>query len=817
MKGLRLVISLAWIMSLVFPQMSRADEDEKKEVIKLDQMITRPIKKFVTATLIFLILIFIILIFLILIFLILILGFSVSAAQVLESPGTKDGTLMKGSSTQDAAEEEQKNTGKIIKIGDIVVTATKYEKSAFDTHLPVTVIDREEIERMSPANIGDLLKTVAGVEIHHDGTPGITKARIRGLSANRVLVLLDGKRWNSHVSSLTGGVYLNEVDVNQIERIEVLHGPGTVLYGSGAMGGVINIITKKSQKGKDDYFDTNLSTKYAGVNDLRSGRIEFKFGTKRFNSLAGVTVKEAGDVKTPEGMLDHSSYKDTSLDLHSRYIINDQQSIAFSVNSFKGEMETPLTVMKDVEEEMFGMTLVTDVDCIFDIPRADRDTFALNYEFRDLFPWLDSLDFSAHVQNERMEYINTTTIFPHLMPGNINVVLHGKLETDTYSAQARGLCSPDLIRPQILTIGMEYYRDEAKAPSDMNVDVLIMEFDIPLTVLEHGIELAGLLGLDLPSQFSELHSEGDLVDGSFDNIAFYVQDEIEVFDDLWINIGGRFDHYRTKDNLIRKESEDDSVTGGIGLVFSLSDGIKLTGSFSKGFRAPSLEERFYVGAVPGGAQLRGNHEVNSEESINYEAGIKVLYSDFSASITGFVNKLDDYILMVPTDQLAVLTFDNMGEVEIRGIESTLDFRISPNWSAFSTISYARGEDKIQKDPLEGIPPLKTILGIRYETKDIKSLNGRLWAELCSRIYAGQDRIPDDWTERQKTPAFEVYDFRMGLECPSFMTFQDVSLTFAVKNLANQTYRSFPMTCMYGWDDSFIQPGRNFVFSLNLKM
>ncbi len=763
------------------------------------ELTRRPITDFVMATLVFLI-----------------LSFSVSAAEVLEAPGTKDGTHMEGSSTPDAAKEEPNKT-KALKLDDIVVTATKYEKSTFDTPMSVTVIDREEIERTSPANIGDLLKTVAGVEIHHDGTPGITKARIRGLSANRVLVLLDGKRWNSHVSSLTGGVYLNEIDVSQIERIEVLHGPATVLYGSGAMGGVINIITKKSQKGEHAYFDTNLSTKYAGVNDLRSGRIEFEFGGKGFNSLVGVTRKESGDVKTPEGILDHSSYKDTSIDLHTSYLINDQQSIAVSVNSFKGEMETPLTKMKDVEEEMFGMTLVTDVDCIFDIPRADRETYTLNYEFRDPFFWLDSLDFSAHFQKERMEYINTTTIFPHLMPGNINVVLQGNLETDTYSAQARGLSTLDFIRLQVLTVGMEYYRDEAKAPSEMNVDISIMGFTIPRPLLEDVIQFAGSMGLDLPPQFSEIHTQGDLVDGSFDNTAFYVQDEIEVFDGLWITLGGRYDHYRTKDNLIKEESEDDSVTGGIGLLFSLSDGINLTGSFSKGFRAPSLEERFYVGAVPGGAQLRGNPEINSEESINYEAGIKMLYPDFSASITGFVNKIDDYILMVPTDQTAVLTFDNIGEVEIRGIEATLDFQVSTNWSAFSTISYARGKDKIQKDPLEGIPPLKTILGIRYETEDIRPLDGRLWAELCSRIYDRQHRIPDDWTERSKTPAFEVYDFRTGLKCQSFMIFQDVSLTFAVKNLTNQKYRSFPMTCMYGWDDSFIQPGRNFVFSLNLKM
>ncbi len=720
--------------------------------------------------------------------------------------------------------ETKKEETKRFKLDDIVVTATEYEKSSFKTPVPITVIDRDEIDKISPANIGDLLKNVPGIEIHHDSTPGISKARIRGLSANRVVILIDGRRWNSHVSSLTGGVYLNEIDVNQIEKIEVLHGPGTVHYGSGAIGGVINIITKKTPKNAEKYFRAGSILRYGSVNKMKTARAVAEFGAKGFHSIIGVSKKGADDVNTPEGKLEHSDYNDTSIDIRGGYVINDKQSASFSVTSFRGEVYTPNTTMKNVPMEIKDIigdfdlpTMYSNVDCIFDIPQMDRDAFALDYDIKKPFSWLDSFTLGAHGQKEKMTYINTTTIRPYIMPGNIEVVLNGEINTDTYSAQAKGISRFDYGFSQILTFGMEYSKDEVKAPSIVDTNITIMGIGLPNQILQPMIDLFTNLGLNIPENFTKLHTDDNLVDGVYENMGFYLQDEIELFEDLWLTLGGRFDYFKAEDNITGKKYTDNSVTGGIGLLYSLTDSINLTGSGAIGFRAPSLEERFYVGAVPGGALLMGNPDIKSEESINYEAGIKMRYYDFSGNITGFYNRIDNYILMTPSDEFVSLTFTNKGKVEIYGIEGSLDYQINQKYSVFSSMSYARGEDKIGGDPLEGMPPLKTILGLRYSKDNINLLKkGKFWAEICAKIYAKQDRIPDEWTEKQKTPAFTVYDFRMGINIPSFSFFKDASLTFAIENFTDKTYESFPMICMYGWDDSMIQPGRNFLVTLNLK-
>lgn len=127
---------------------------------------------------------------------------------------------------------------------DVVVTASRVEKALADVNMSVSVIDRETIERNAQAKtIADLLEsTVPGIRIQNDGGQGIDRVSIRGEDAFRTVVMVDGQRI-SEQKSMSGVPLL--IDPSQVERIEVIRGPASVLYGSDAIGGAINIITKK--------------------------------------------------------------------------------------------------------------------------------------------------------------------------------------------------------------------------------------------------------------------------------------------------------------------------------------------------------------------------------------------------------------------------------------------------------------------------------------------------------------------------------------------------------------------------------------------
>ncbi|MDY6933387.1 MAG: TonB-dependent receptor [Spirochaetota bacterium] len=660
-----------------------------------------------------------------------------------------------------------------IELNKIVVSATRYEKSYFETPVSVSVIDKKDILEKSPQNAGELLKEVAGVEIHHDYTPGISKARIRGLSASRVVTLVDGKRWNSHISSLTGGDYLNSIDVGQIDRIEVIHGPASILYGSGAIGGVINIITRKSAAVKENYADVNFYSSYGSVNDFIAAGGEVECGYEKLNILVGAIKRSAGDLDTPEGKLEHSSFDSFNMNFNTRYAIGDKQSLSLSAQRFRGEnIETP-----ESKGEEFSL--------IIDIPRLNRDMVYLSYDVREIRSWFSFFNLSFHYQKEEVKYINSTRLGT-LESGYSEILLEGVMEIDTFGAQTHGIFLYETIWPQTLTTGMEYYHDEAKSPLKMNGEDKVV------------------------------------VDGSYDSVAVFAHDEIKLHRDFIATIGGRYDWcYGQNETEDREKAENRAwaLSAAAGLLYSITDHINFLASFSSAFRAPTLEELFYYGAVPGGGTLEGNPDLDPEISLNYEAGMKIRHSRIVCGISAYLNKINDYIIMAESDEPGVMTFSNIGEAEIWGIESSLDFIMSQSWSVFSTLGYTKGEDKTGDDPLEGIPPLKVILGLRYDKKKTPLFDGRFWSEISARIYDEQDRIPHDWTEDQKTPAFTVYDFRMGYNISSVSIIKDINFIFEIENLGNRKYKSFPVIYMkdLNWDDSLIQAGRNYKFSFHCKI
>lgn len=125
---------------------------------------------------------------------------------------------------------------------DVKVTASRVEKELMDVNMSVSVVTAEEIARSEARTIGELLKDIPGVRINNDGGQGIKRVGIRGENAFHTLVMIDGQKIAEH-KSMSGSPML--IDPSMVERIEVIKGPASVLYGSDAIGGAINIITKK--------------------------------------------------------------------------------------------------------------------------------------------------------------------------------------------------------------------------------------------------------------------------------------------------------------------------------------------------------------------------------------------------------------------------------------------------------------------------------------------------------------------------------------------------------------------------------------------
>ena len=146
---------------------------------------------------------------------------------------------------------------------DVKVTASRVEQELMDVNMSVSVITADDIAHSEARTIGDLLKDVPGVQINSDGGQGMKRAQIRGEDSFRTLVMIDGQKIAEH-KSMSGSPML--IDPSMVERIEVIKGPASVLYGSDAIGGAINIITKK---GGNKPFEAEVS---AGMDNASNGK-----------------------------------------------------------------------------------------------------------------------------------------------------------------------------------------------------------------------------------------------------------------------------------------------------------------------------------------------------------------------------------------------------------------------------------------------------------------------------------------------------------------------------------------------------------------
>ena len=149
-------------------------------------------------------------------------------------------------------------------LGETVVTATKTKLAEKKVPMSTQVITQKEIKETGAYNVRDVLKTLAGLNVMEAGMTG-NMVSIRGMGTSSTLILVDGRRMSGEDSGSTMNVYeLNRVNLQDVERIEVIRGSGSGLYGSDAMGGVINIITKKNQK-EGGYAGTQLGSRESSV------------------------------------------------------------------------------------------------------------------------------------------------------------------------------------------------------------------------------------------------------------------------------------------------------------------------------------------------------------------------------------------------------------------------------------------------------------------------------------------------------------------------------------------------------------------------
>lgn len=335
-----------------------------------------------------------------------------------------------------------------VALDTIVVTATRTEQKLADTLSPVTVITADDIERLQSKDIYELLNRIPGLTFARSGGSGsTTDIFLRGTNSSQTLILVDGIRINS---ATLGTTNIQHLDPAQIERIEVVRGTHSSLYGSDAIGGVISITTKKGAPG----LQASLTTG-AGSFDARENAVNFSAGNadSRFN-LGLKHYEENGFDRTEDNTRtsgDDDAYKNTSIAIGGSHHFTERFSGDLHYSRNKGESE--------YDENCWDAGFTTQFNCspyeIFDIESMSAKLNAMALD-----NWKVSL-LAGHSSD--LSKVRDELVTPATVPGSRNEF---KTSRDSFSFQN------DLsIDNQTITLGFDYYDDKVDADFDSGAQI----------------------------------------------------------------------------------------------------------------------------------------------------------------------------------------------------------------------------------------------------------------------------------------------------------------------------------------------------------
>jgi outer membrane receptor for ferrienterochelin and colicins len=575
----------------------------------------------------------------------------------------------------------------------VITTATKTEKNIEGVSASVVVIDEKKIEEMGSTSLGDIINRTPGV-IRQYGTFPSASAKskssisLRGMGSTNTLFLIDGKRLSGEVSNPYD---LDRIPASAIERVEIVKGAMSSLYGADAVGGVINIIMKKPT----EEFQGSIGAKY-GANTKGDG----SNGDINFN------------VRGKKGKLRYSVY---GSNMHSEpYTQKEKTKVMVKTETGKvppSQHPHPGTAnMKDI--------YTTDVTY-----REEADVLnigtRLEYDLSDSV--VAGVDLS-YMKEEREGVYNSIFHPSGAKAQNgkpipvFNAPVNSKDENTrrNIGADIKWMASDDLavdfkvyntFYEKRNTTTMKYYQDfafqtEAQSGANgMNADVDITSYEV---MANYAVNDAHLLTIgteyrDEKRDSSVFTATQNMTQESVDYQAVYWQDEWEVSDTLNIIAGGRYDAISNADN---------KPTFRLGAVKNLDGGVNLRANFAQAYRTPDIREMYINKQTPAGLMMGADHtgyNLKPEFTNSYEIAVSGKNSGFDYDMALFFNQIEDRIEQVQGESANSFTFKNVSEAETKGMEARVGYAFDSGIYTGLTWNELRTENKDTGKSLEFTP------------------------------------------------------------------------------------------------------------------
>lgn len=698
-----------------------------------------------------------------------------------------------------------------VNLGEVEVASLMVNRQARDLPAPIAVVGSLKYKKLSSLTLSNVLATEPGIAMGNDGV-WATNINIRGFNENRLVTLIDGNRVET-ATDLTAS--LSMIDVNDIDRVEVVKGAQSSLYGTGAMGGIVNIITKDGHFSDKTYLSGNFSSGFSSANKLFMNHADLNTGSRKWYLRISGSYGKADDMRTPEGILPNSQFNTSNITakIGIRPLPNHQFNLQFQRN-----WSTDVGIPGGDAFPGPAQATYTDIG---------RQLLAASYEITNPGKRLQSLKlnyFLQHIQRDVAMIPNTVTLnetptgYQRITPDLITPVGNhftqgGKLQgTWNLSGKNTLTAGVDVWSRDLFTERQKYIRVEILNPAG---DV------VKINNLERG--------------------ETPIPESTFTSGGIFIQDETKLLDErMTLIVGGRMDLIRVSneegydiDYLITNGTRNDSPpnqritfaagsstgmswSANAGLLYRLPENTDLSLSIARSFRAPSLEELFKYIDLGNYVRL-GNTELDPENGYSANLGLRVWKNKLNFQADVFANRILNMIVETPgefiytintgasegtIDTLPALVNTNVSKALLYGFDFGFQYNFYSDFVLTGTGAYVRGRDTEADTDLPQIPPLNGRLGIRYTSAKIGS------AELTLVGAAGQNKIAEG---EKETGGYTRLDLALNSTVISLGNTR-LQIFAGIENITDRSYTSHLST---NRGSISVEPGRNIYLRMTL--
>ena len=651
----------------------------------------------------------------------------------------------------------------------LIVTANRTESSLWDSPATVQVIDRQTLNNSTSVSIADDLQDIPGVEVTDNSLAGRKQIRIRGEASSRVLILIDGQVVSYQRAGQNYGVGLL-IDESALERIEVVKGPYSVLYGSQAIGGVVNFITKK---GGDKPLAGTVKAVY---NSATAGWDESAaaWGSiGQFDYRINGSYSDQGNRDTPDGRLQNTNFRNNSQGVWLGYNL-DRHKFGLSLDRYKTSTQTWF----DDPEGQYE-------DFSVRIPKLEREKIGAFYDFDAGGDYLKKIHFDAYSQTIEREFenrIKTTQPIPSPIIQALTVSNQTNTNDKQYTQGVTLQGNFSLPANNELVIGTQYQHDKVKQDtrSSTRQTAATGAFDIQTLTLSH-------------------------IEAEQSNASVFAQNDWRFADGWTWTVGAR--QYWLSSELTRSDSQsgavsqstggesahDDKLVTSTSLRYSGFKDIELRAAYAQGYVFPTLTQLFMQTSAGGGVTY-GNTGLKAEHSNNYELGARYKGNMWLVDWAIYYSEAKDYIASLPCSGQAICSgnstssrgeyfyYDNIDRAKTWGMELTAEYNgwaVSPYLSGNLIRRQYEGETVKTWDT--GEPALTGRAGLKH-TLLLNSAN------VTSDLFVRAASSADDKTGSREIryPGWATLNLAFNTE---FGPQEQYQVNLALNNLTNKRYQT----------------------------